>query len=64
MKIYALTREGRRVAKTTSQAREEILDRLYPNRTAPYDELLQLDKDARLKIKLFVGKGLMEEVDA
>jgi len=63
VRVYALTKEGKKVARSASAGREEILDRLYPNRTAPFDELLKLDKDARTKIRLFVRKGLVEEVN-
>lgn len=63
MRVYALTREGKKAARATNQGREEILDRLYPDKTAPYDELVQLDKDARSKIRAFVRKGLLEEVN-
>lgn len=63
MKVYALTREGKKVARSPSGDREEILDRLYPNKTAPLDELIKLDKDARTKIRAFVRGGLLEEVN-
>lgn len=62
MKIYRLTKEGKRVAKIPSPDREEILDHLYEFKTATRDELFAIDGGARGKLTTFVKKGYVEEL--
>lgn len=60
-RIYRLTREGKKLVRVPGPEREPILDHLYEFRTASFDELLALDKEARDKLRLFISKGLVEE---
>ena len=60
-RIYRLTREGKKLVRVPGPEREPILDHLYEFRTASLDELLALDKEARDKLRLFIGKGIVEE---
>lgn len=62
MKIYKLTKEGRRVAKIPGPDRTEVLDYLYVNKTASDEELLSLDKEARSKLREFLRRGYVEEI--
>ena len=61
IRIYRLTREGKKLVRVPGPEREPILDHLYEFRTASFDELLALDKEARDKLRLFISKGLVEE---
>ena len=63
MKIYKLTREGKRIAKIPSPNRDEVLDHLYEFKTATRDELLAIDGDARSKLARYVKNGYVEEIN-
>lgn len=63
MKIYKLTREGRRIAKIPGPNRDAVLDHIYEFKTATFDELLIVDKDARNKLREYKSKGYVEELD-
>ena len=64
MKIYRLTREGKKFVRVPRQNREEILDYLYQYKTAPLDELLTVDKNANSKLRTFERKlGYVEAID-
>jgi len=63
MKIYRLTKEGKRVAKVPGPNRDEILDYLYEWKTATLDELLIVDKGAKDRLREFTRKGYAEELD-
>ena len=63
MKIYKLTKEGRRVVKVPSPDREVILDHLYEFKTATRDELLAIDGGASTKLSTFTRKGYVEELN-
>ena len=63
MKIYRLTKEGRRVTRVPGPGRSGILDHLYEFKTATRDELLAIDSNARGKLVEYVKKGYVEELD-
>lgn len=62
MKAYRLTDLGKKAAKTPSMDRDVLLDHLYENTTASLDELVALDRDARVKLRGLVKSGLVEVV--
>ena len=64
MKIYSLTGEGKKYVRIPQSSREEVLDYLYPDKTATLDELLMVDGDARSKLRKFGsrGRGYVEEL--
>ena len=62
MKIYRLTREGKRFARIPGPNRDVILDHLYEFKTATFDELLAIDRDARGKIRDYKRAGYIEEI--
>jgi len=62
LRIYKLTREGRRKVKIPADGREPILDHLYEFKTATRDELVTMDKDANYKLREFIHAGLVMEV--
>lgn len=63
MKIYNLTREGKKIVRIPSPSREVVLDHLYEFKTATRDELLAIDSDARNKLRTFISKGYVEEIN-
>ena len=60
MKTYRLTSEGKRLVRVPRSGREEILDHLYEFKTATFDELLAIDKDARRKLAEWERRGYVE----
>ena len=62
MKIYRLTKEGKRVAKIPGPNRDGILDQLYEFKTCTEEELLVVSKDARERIRDYRRKGYIEEI--
>ena len=64
MRSYQLTKKGKKEVKRPSLEREEILDHLYPNKTATYDELKLVEGPNTVgsKIRMFIRRGLIEEV--
>jgi len=62
MKIYRLTKEGKRKVKVPGPNRDEILDHLYEFKTATLDELLAIDKGAREKVSGYKKSGYVEEL--
>lgn len=63
MKIYRLTKEGKRVARIPGSGRDVILDHIYEFKTATRDELEAIDKDARSKLRGYIHKGYVEELN-
>ena len=68
LRIYKLTREGRRIVKVPGQERNPILDYLHEDgghsQTATSDELaLIVGKDKfQTEIRTLIGKGYVMEV--
>lgn len=62
MKIYRLTKEGKRVARVPGPNRETVLDHLYTFKTATDEELEAIDKDAKTKLREYRRKGYVEEL--
>ena len=62
MRIYELTKEGKRSVKIPRPVREEILDHLYQFKTATSDELAAIDPDASSKLRRFKKLGYVREV--
>jgi len=62
MKIYRLTKEGKRAARIPGPNRDAVLDHIYEFKTASLDELLVVDKEARSKLNEYQRKGYVEEL--
>jgi hypothetical protein len=61
MRLYQLTREGRKVAKLPTHAREPILDFLYENKTATVETLKAVSGlDVHSELRRL--RGYVEEV--
>ena len=61
MKIYRLTREGKRFVRIPSADRVDLLDHIYEFKTATIDELIAIDKDARDILRKY--KSYVEVLD-
>lgn len=62
MKIYRLTKEGKRLVKIPRPKRDDLLDHLYEFKTSTLDELIAIDKDARSKLSKYIKAGYVEEI--
>ncbi len=63
MKVYKLTKEGRKFVKIPTPKREEVLDHLYEFSTATSDELQAIDPEAKGKLYKFKKAGYVEEIN-
>jgi hypothetical protein len=65
MRSYRLTGKGKKIARLPNAARDDILDHLYPNKTADIEELKIVEGPNTVLSRLqdLVRRGLIEEVE-
>jgi len=61
MRIYRLSRAGKKIVRIPSPDRCPVLDFLYEHPTASLEELENVNKDARSKLRDYLKRGIVEE---
>ena len=62
MRVYRLTKEGKRLARIPRPERDPILDHLYEFKTSTLEELTAISEDARTKLAKYTKLGYVEEL--
>jgi len=62
MRIYRLTKEGKRFVRIPRPDRDDVLDHLYEFKTATEDELVAIDSEAKSKLSRLAKAGYVEEI--